>query len=189
MVDVSDSLDAFLSSSDEVAVVAFIASCVERVGGDLFLALKSDSSRARDADVYLGILDDLWRGSTLTHDARVAHMETLAAFPELQGEEEPPGILAFAYDAVAAAYYAYVYLVSGEVDNVRYCSNHVLNSAGYLGDIESNESSRSEEELAAQSWDIRNIVESAGKIATDSLRSRSREISRSRVASLSAAFG
>lgn len=47
----------------------------------------------------------------------------LGAFPELEGDEESSGIFTFAYDAVAAMYYAYSYLVSGDLVNVTYCSN------------------------------------------------------------------
>lgn len=188
MVAVDDALPRFLQEAGEESLTLFAASCVERSSGVFFLAMTSDDTRGADVDDYLQLLEDLWVGSGLSSEKRLSNREKIDSFPEMQGEEEPPGILAFAYDAVAAMYYAYTYLVCGDSDNIKYCSNHILNSAGYIDDAVSGSSNRYNEEIAAQLGDIAALSAGVAKADRGSIRERSRRAARDRVEALRSVF-
>ncbi|WP_433336147.1 hypothetical protein [Spirillospora sp. CA-294931] len=153
-----------------------------------FLAIAADDARAGDLDTYLDLLERLWRGPEVSDEEHIVFQEQLDGFPEMQGEEEPPGILAFAYDAVAAMYYAYAYLVSGDLSNITYCSNHMLNSAGYIDDATKGHTSRYDEEIAAQLADVDALSKDLMTIDLALIRDRSRAASRDRMESLREVF-
>jgi hypothetical protein len=180
---VGERLGTFLAEGTEAQLALFAASCVERGAGVFFLAVAPDAGRAADADAFLELLDDLWGATTLTPADRHERQERIDGFAEMQGDEEPPGILAFAYDAVAAMYYAYSYLVSGDVENITYCSNHMLNSAGFIDNAADSGDRHHATEIAAQLGDMDLVSE--GRTLD---RERSRELGRDRIDALKAAF-
>ncbi|MEU3648884.1 hypothetical protein AB0E59_36305 [Lentzea sp. NPDC034063] len=188
MVAVDDALSRFLGEAGEGALTLFAASCVERGSGVFFLALAYDESRGGDVEEYARFLDDLWSGTSLSLRDRESHQGRIDSFPEMQGEEEPPGIMAFAYDAVAAMYYSYAYLVSGDSINVKYCSNHMLNSAGYIDDAVPGSSNRYEDEIAEQLGAVEALSSDLSKVEAAVLRERARAMGRDRVDALRIAF-
>lgn len=177
-----------MSTVDVSKVAWFAASCVERGAGVIFLALRDDEARQAGSDTYLVLLDELWRAADLSRAERAERRERLGAFPEMTVDEEPPGVLAFAYDAVAAMYYAYSYLASGDLEDVVASSNHLLNSAGFIDDAVGSGDRHYDEEVAAQLADMDELSRE-GEIDPDALRALSRERGRARVAALRTVFG
>jgi hypothetical protein len=188
MVGVDDALPGFLRDAEERAQACFAASCVERGAGVFFLAVASEPDRGADLEAYLRLLEDLWGAPGLSPEERASHQERADSFPELQGDEEPPGILAYAFDAVAVMYYAYAYLVSGDSENIRYCSNHMLSFAGYIDDVVSGASNFYEEEIAAQLRDIEMFSANFVTVDLGAVRDRAQMAGRDRTEALRTAF-
>jgi hypothetical protein len=171
-------VDQFLAQGSVGRTKIFTASCVERMA-QLFTGIVGRSS-GRESDVERAIqcLDQLWEV-----DSRTQWADTAAAFnemPELAGDEEPPGVLAYAYDAAACLYYGAEYRRSLDSSNVRYCANHALNSAGFVTDLLDDGIDRLRNELDAQARDIRELQEvsdDAVERVIETLRNRSREMS------------
>jgi hypothetical protein len=186
MVGVDERIGVFVAEATTLQLVAFAASCVERGAAVFFSAIAPDEGRTADRDVFLELLDDLWRGTSLSAAVAQRHLELIAQFPEIQGDDEPPGILAFAYDAVAAMYYAYEYLVSGEAENIRYCSNHMLNSAGFIDNAAEGGGRNHSGEVATQTDDMARI--STGRTTVAALRERAQTVGQERVEVLKAVF-
>lgn len=190
MVGVDHALPGFLQEAGESAQAAFAASCVERGSAVFFLAVASEQDRGADVETYLRLLEDLWVAPGLSLEERVSHQERLDAFPEMQSEDddEPPGILAFAFDAVGAMYYAYTYLVTGDSENITYTSNHNLNAAGFIDDAAPGDSSRYEEEIAAQLRDMETLSADFASVDLAVLRDQARTIGRGHIEALRTAF-
>ncbi len=181
-------LTCFLSEAGRGQAALFVAACVERGSGVFFLAVGSDDARRADVDLYLEFLDDLWRGPDLSPADCEERRDRLAAFAELEGDEEPPGILAFAYDAVAAMYYAYSYLASGEAEDVTSCSNHMLNSAGFIDDAGGAVKIHYQNEISAQVTSLEALSGEAPPADPSSWRSRAQADGRARVEALRKVF-
>ncbi|WP_214107592.1 hypothetical protein [Acrocarpospora catenulata] len=185
---VEEALSSFLREAGEGLSSIFAASCVERTAGMFFLARTLDDRNAGDEDTFLNLLEDLWRGVSLSSAERSARRERVLAFPELQGGEEPSGVQAFAYDAISAMYYSYAYLTSGDSAHIIYCSSRTLNSASFVDDVAVSDSRHYAAETMAQLADIEILANSAGRIDVDLIRDRSRTIGRNRVEALNSVF-
>ncbi|MFI5729197.1 hypothetical protein ACIA49_03690 [Kribbella sp. NPDC051587] len=190
MVGVDHALPRFLREAGEGAQAAFAASCVERASAVFFLAVAAERDRGADVETYLRLLEDLWGAPNLSLEERASRQEQIDAFPEMQTEsdDEPPGILAFAFDAVGAMYYAYTYLATGESENITYTSNHNLNIAGFIDDAVTGESSRYEEEIAAQIRDMETLSADFASVDLAALRDQAQAAGRAHVEVLRAAF-
>ncbi|GAB3933035.1 hypothetical protein GCM10029976_039810 [Kribbella albertanoniae] len=190
MVAVDDALSRFLRDAGEKAQVYFAASCVERGSDVFFLAVASEQDRGADVETYLRLLEDLWVAAGLSPEERASHQERIDAFSEMQteGDDKPPGILAFAFDAVAAMYDAYTYLVTGDSDNITYTSNHNLNSAGFIDDAVAGESNRYEQEIATQLRDMETLSADFASVDLAVLRDQARTIGRGHIEALRTAF-
>ncbi|MFC0865085.1 hypothetical protein ACFHYQ_22590 [Sphaerimonospora cavernae] len=176
------SLARFLNEADGPQLTYFAASCVERASVAFFLAMSLDETRRADADQFLELLESLWKFQSLPRDERRRCQEIAAGFRELQQEEEPPGVFAYAYDAVAAMFYSYAYLVSDDRLNITYCSNHLLNSAGFLDEAAGAGETFVNEEIRAQIGDIDLLIGESGDGTelVPVLRGGSRKIGRHR---------
>jgi hypothetical protein len=163
----------------------FVASCTERMA-QLFTGLVgSDAARSQDVDTAIRCLDLLWQSQPQISWSKIA--EIISSFPELAGDEEPPGLLAYAYDAAAALYYAAKYSENGNLSDVISCSNHALNSAEYISEELDDGVDRYEIELRNQESDIASLLRTSSPYDREfvqALRGRAREISRTRLAEL-----
>ncbi|MFI8892428.1 hypothetical protein [Streptomyces paradoxus] len=70
-----------------------------------------DATRSQDVDLAARCLDLLWQSQPQVLWREIT--ENLASLRELQGEEEPAGLLAYAYDGVATLYYADLIVTPG----------------------------------------------------------------------------
>ncbi|MFH8698834.1 hypothetical protein [Streptomyces chartreusis] len=127
--DISDLLrDA---GSDRLAV--FVASCTERMA-QLFTGLRgTDPDRTGDVDLYLQILEELWR-IDLPGSAFSARAASLQEFAELQPSEE--GIVAvddiYAFYAVLCMRYAVLCRANGDAEDAVRCAHASLTALGQL---------------------------------------------------------
>jgi hypothetical protein len=187
VVDIDSRLPDFVSAVGASKAAFFAASCVERGSGVFFLAVRDNEDRQADSDAYLVLLDELWRAADLSQAECAERRQRLGAFPEMTVDDEPPGILAFAYDAVAAMYYAYSYLASGDPEDIISSSNHMLNSVGFIDDAVDGGDLHYDGEVAAQLADMDELSRQGG-FDPVAHRARSRELGRARVEALRTAF-
>jgi hypothetical protein len=150
------------------------------------MAIAHDDSRATDADDYLKALDRIWQFGDVSDANLIELRDKLSGFEELQGGEEPPGIRAYAYDAVAALYYTLAYLTSGERINVVYCSNHMLNSVGFIDDAQAAGSRHYDDEVNVQRENINRLR--TGNLEVPTLRGESQEFGRHRAEAVASLF-
>ncbi|WP_217281411.1 hypothetical protein [Kibdelosporangium persicum] len=145
----------------------------------------SDVARAQDADMAIRYLDLLWQSQPQISWGEIA--ENIRSFPELAGDEEPPGLLAYAYDAAATLHYAAKYRETGDLVDVISCSNHALNSAEYISEELDDGVDRYEIELRNQEADIASLSRTEDPDDHDFvqvMRVRAQEFSRARLAEL-----
>jgi hypothetical protein len=187
MVTMDDRLAVFLDTADDTRCALFAATCVERGSSAFFLAAAKDGTRAPDSQTFLRLLDDLWHIEAPSEPDGQERLKQISAFRELQGEDEPPGILAYAYDSVAAMFYAYTYLTSNDRVNITYCSNHMQNSAGFLDDAAGTDNSHLDEEITSQLHDIDFLLHSEDRLSSlvDTVRDTARKVGRHRLDALS----
>jgi hypothetical protein len=148
----------------------------------------ADSARGQDVDLAIRCLDLLWQSQPQISWSEIA--ENLSSLPELAGEEEPPGLLAYAYDAAATLYYAAKYRETENLADVISCCTHALNSAEYISEELDDGVDRYEIELRNQEVDIASLLQSVNPDGCDlvqSMRDRAREFARARLAELIAA--
>src|SRR4051812_27360004 len=127
MVDLESSIREFVERTNPVRTSIFVASCAERMA-QLFTGLVgADGARLRDVELAVDCLNLLWEPSAQAPWDQLA--ERLRSLPELTGDEESTGLLAYADDAAAALYYAVKYRQDGALELVISCSNSALNSA------------------------------------------------------------
>jgi hypothetical protein len=188
VVDVGSRLAEFVSTGDSGKVAFFAAGLVERGAGVFFLAVQENEERKADSDTYLALLDDLWRAGDLSRAGCEERQRRLGAFREMTVEEEPPGILAYAYDAVAAMYYAYAFLAFGDLEDIVSGSSHMLNSTGFIDDAVDGGDLHYDREVEAQLTDMDELSETA-EFDPASHRARCRERGRARVEALRTVFG
>lgn len=169
------------ASSREIGI--FVASCAERMA-QLFTGLiGSDVARPQDVELVIRCLDVLWLPNPLRSSLEEM-VGQIGSFPELMGDEEPLGLMAYAYDAVATLYYAARYQTGGDLTDVISCSNHALNSASYVSDELDDGVDRYEIESRNQKADMAILLRLHGSDGRDSvqvIRDRARELSRERL--------
>jgi hypothetical protein len=163
----------------------FVASCAERMG-QLFTGLAgAGAGRSQDVDLAIRCLDLLWQSQPQISWDEIA--ESVGSLPELTGDEEPPGLLAYAYDAAATLHYAAKYRATGNVVDVTSCSNHALNSAEYISEELDDGVDRYGIELRNQEADIILLSQTGSPDDPEfvqSMRDRAREFARARLTEL-----
>lgn len=188
MVSIESTILQFSESASEFQTAIFVACCAERTA-QLFTGLVgSDIGRSQDVDLAIHCLDLLWENAPQVSWGEIA--ERISVFPELVGDEEPPGLLAYAYDAAATLYYAVKYRDTGCLTNMISCSSHALNSAEYISEELDDGVDRYENERRNQEADIESLLQVGGPHSNDviqGMRGRARELSRSRLTELLAA--
>jgi hypothetical protein len=145
----------------------------------------SDAGRSQDVDMAIRCLDLLWQSQPQALWGEIARK--IRSFPELAGDEEPPGLLAYAYDAAATLYYAAKYRETENLADVISCSNHALNSAEYISEELNDGVDRHGLELRNQKADIDFLLQSSnldGCEFVQAMRGRAREHARARLAEL-----
>ncbi|MCA2211722.1 hypothetical protein [Jidongwangia harbinensis] len=165
----------------------FVAACAERMAQLFTGPVGADTARSPDVDTVIRCLDLLWQYPSGTAWGEIA--EAMKQFPELTGDEQSPGLLAYADDAAAAVYYAVKYRKDGDLTSVASCSNSALNSAEYISDLLDDGVDRYEIEVQNQQADMATLsgADASGDDLVRSLRERARESSRTRLTELMSA--
>ncbi|WP_418277017.1 hypothetical protein ACNHYB_03640 [Isoptericola jiangsuensis] len=152
----------------------------------LFTGLVCGSAeRTQDIEFTIRSMDLLWQADTQTSWDEIA--ARFRSLPELRGDEEPPGLLAYAHDAAAALYYAALYRATGSLVDVTSCSNRALNSTGFISDKLDDNVNRYEIELQNQIADIALLSRVGNSDRCDvieAMRARAQSLGRARLAEL-----
>ncbi len=148
-------ISEFIQSATSGQIRAFAASCAERMAQLFTGVVGTDATRSQDVDSAISCLDLLWQSQRQFSWGEI--VERLGNLPELTGEEEPPGLLAYAYDAAATLYYAARYRQTGSLLDAASCSNHALNSAEYVSEELADGVDRYEVEFASQRAGIASV--------------------------------
>ena len=184
-------IDAKIREFSESAISGqmwiFVASCAERMA-QLFTGLVGASAeRSKDVELAIHCMDLLWQPQPQVSWDEIA--ASLRSLPELAGDEESPGLLAYASDAAATLYYAASFREAGNLVDVTSCSSHALNSAGYMSEKLADGVDRYEIELQNQLADIA-LLSQAGNLddlnVIQLMRERALEFARARLAELTA---
>jgi len=185
VVSIESNIREFSESASPSQMRIFVASCTERMA-QLFTGLVGVSTdRSQDIELVIRCMDLLWQSQSRISWGEM--VEIFSSFPELAGDEEPPGLLAYAYDAAATLYYAAKYRESEDLACVISCSNHALNSAEYISEELGDGVDRYEMELRNQVADIALLSQTGNPDDGEfiqSMRSRAREFSRARLVEL-----
>jgi hypothetical protein len=184
-VSIESTIREFMESASSGQVRIFVASCTERMA-QLFTGLVgADTGRSQDVELAIRCLDLLWQSQPQISWSEIA--DRFSSMPELAGDEEPPGLLAYAYDAAATLYYAAKYRETGNLVDVTSCSNHALNSAEYISEELDDGVDRYEIELRNQEADIALLSQTGNPDDGEfvpSMRDRAQEFARARLAEL-----
>ncbi|MBY8868819.1 hypothetical protein [Streptomyces sennicomposti] len=185
MVSIESTIREFSESASPGQMGIFVASCAERMA-QLFTGLVgANAERSQDVELAIRCMDLLWQSQPqISWDEIV---ESFSSLPELAGDEEPPGLLAYAYDAAATLYYAARYRATGNLVDVTSCSNHALNSAEYISEELDDGVDRYEIELQNQVADIASLSQIGNPDDHDFIqlmRGRAREFARARLTEL-----
>ncbi|MFW6638498.1 hypothetical protein ACOALZ_00485 [Nocardiopsis algeriensis] len=132
MVKIESIIQEFYEKEEGWKIQVFVASCAERMVQLFTGVVGADPSRSQDVELVLRCMDLLWSPDSNKPWALVA--EEIYLLPELAGDEEPPGLLLYAYNAAAALYYATKYREAGDLESVISCCNHALNSAEFISE-------------------------------------------------------
>ncbi|EGX55929.1 hypothetical protein SZN_30407 [Streptomyces zinciresistens K42] len=185
MVSIDSTIREFSESASSGQMRIFVASCAERMA-QLFTGLVgTNTERSQDVELAIRCMDLLWQSQPQISWDEIA--ESFSSLPELAGDEEPPGLLAYAYDAAATLYYAAKYRKTGNLVDVASCSNHALNSAEYISEELDDGVDRYEIELRNQVADIALLSQTGNPDDHEfiqSMRGRAREFARARLAEL-----
>lgn len=185
MVGIDAKIREFSEGASSGRMWIFVASCAERMA-QLFTGLVgANPERSQDVELVIHCMDLLWQSQPQTSWDQIA--DNFSSLPELAGDEEPPGLLAYAYDAAATLYYAARYRETGNLVDVTSCSNHALNSAEYISEELADGVDRYEIELQKQLADIAflsQVGNSDDRNFIQSMRGRAREFARARLAEL-----
>ncbi|WP_245796377.1 hypothetical protein [Actinacidiphila alni] len=176
----------FLEVGTAAQVKVFAASCAERMAQLFTGVVGRDAERLSDVELAIRCMERLWEFEA---DGQWDELsQSFESLPELSGEDEPMGALAYAYDSAACLYYASVYRGTLDSVNVQYCSNHALNGAGFMSGELSDGVDREEIELECQLRDIGDlsleVMPNIPQGLVASIRARSRELSRIRLMEL-----
>ncbi|KOG90572.1 hypothetical protein [Streptomyces varsoviensis] len=185
MVSIESTIREFSESASSGQMRIFVASCAERTA-QLFTGLiGANGERSQDVELAIRCMDLLWQSQPQISWDEIA--ESFSSFPELTGDEEPPGLLAYAYDAAAMLYYAARYRAAGKLADVISCSNHALNSAEYISEELEDGVDRYEIELQNQVDDIALLSQTGNPDDHDSIqlmRDSAQKFARARLAEL-----
>ncbi|MDK1343918.1 hypothetical protein QNO09_11480 [Streptomyces sp. 378] len=185
MVSSEPVITEFMQNASPSQIRTFVASCAERMAQLFTGVVGMDATRSLDVESAIDCLDLLWKPQSQASWGE--KVEKLGALPELVGEEEPSGLLAYAYDAAATLYYAAKYRETGSIVDAVSCSNHALNSAEFVSEELADGVDRYEIELGNQRADIASVCGSDDPGDHDLLqfmRERAREQARARLVEL-----
>ncbi|WP_328414324.1 hypothetical protein OG542_28070 [Streptomyces violaceus] len=188
MVSPEPVIAEFIQRASSGQIRAFVASCAERMAQLFTGVVGTDVTRSQDVDSAIHCLDLLWQSQPQVSWGEI--VADLGSLPELAGDEEPPGLLAYAYDAAATLYYAARYRETGSVVDAVSCSNHALNSAEYISEELADGIDRYDLELGNQRADIVAVTgtgDPGDRDLVQFLRARAQKQARARLAELTSA--
>ena len=181
MVADGDVVKDFAERGSIPQCAVFVASGAERIA-QLFTGIVGrDERRVADVELVIECLDRLWEPGADDLSIWSDRAERLAGLPEFDGDLEPAGIAAYAYDAAAVLLYAVSFRMTKDRVNIDYCCNHLVNSAGFISDELADGVDRVELERSRQEQDIRDILSVSDSTTNEgiiAIRERSRQASR-----------
>jgi hypothetical protein len=190
VVSADDSaVDCFLAEAPVEQMRMFLASCVERMA-QLFIGIVGrDPDRRVDVDLAVSCLDGMWDLGSNAQWSDVSR--SFSQMSEIAGDEEPSGISAYAYDAAACIYYGAEFCSRLDVQDIRHCANHALNSAGFVSELIGDGIDREEIEFGLQVADVTDLGGAVGSSVVSigrNLRTRSQVSARARLIEVVRAF-
>ena len=140
-----------LASLRRPALVAFMASCVQRRA--CCVRVLADHGRNADLAVFNDMLENLWRAASSSGPGDV-QWDVLDHFEEIRSDEEGEGLFAFSEDAIVSLWYATQYVRNGNVDFAFHCANRCYDSAGFVDEVTDSDSSFADVEAQMQLDDL-----------------------------------
>lgn len=146
------SLKARLAALDGPAVIAFLASCVQR--RERCVEILDGLGRSADLAAFGETLGNLWRAAGDGSYLGTARWDALDHFDEVRSDEEAEGILAFSEDGIVSLWYATQFARNGDREFAFHCASRCYDSAGFVDEMTDDADSFADTEVQMQLADL-----------------------------------